>query len=321
MAPHCGFELIFLPGERSAGKLRKLLIYLINAWKTLQVLRVKRPDVVWIQLPQVPLMWVALFYRKLFNRRALVIADCHNKMFRPPWSKFPFGIRLLSRCNFVLVHNDEVYKDAIALGISPDVTMVIEDPPAFFDKAAQVSPDKDIARPLLVFPASFAEDEPIKELLEAAAMVPSASFVITGNVLDCREQALIVNAPENVSFVGFLDREAFDRLLLSCDAVIALTRFDGIQLSVCGEAVGAAKPMLISDTVTLRRLFPEGNIFVQSDSAQAIAAGVHRLLGSLQSLSEKATTANFRLTNWWIEQRGQPLMRNIHTELTSIATQ
>ncbi|RNC73209.1 MAG: glycosyltransferase [Desulfuromonadales bacterium] len=316
MAPHCGFELLFLPVERRVGKLRKLLTYLHNAWKTLEALRAMRVDAVWVQLPQVPLLWVALFYRRFFNQRATVIADCHNKMFRPPWSRFPLGISLLSRCDLVLVHNDDVLEAAVSLGVPRDCLEVVEDPPASFGTTpAQCGSFKEIPRPWLVFPASFAEDEPLRELLAAAAAVPDQSFIITGNVRNCREPELVAGAPANVHFVGFLSREEFDGLITGCDAVVALTRFDGIQLSVCGEAVGAGKPMLISDTSTLRRLFPAGGVFVRPDSPDDIASGARELMARLSELREAALEQRQELTARWFQTRGKQMLELVSAPL------
>jgi glycosyltransferase involved in cell wall biosynthesis len=311
MAPHCGFELLFLPVDRRVGKIRKAFQYLRNSWRTLQALREMRADAVWVQLPQVPLMWVALIYRALFNRRAAIIADCHNKMFRAPWSNFPMGVSWLKRCDIVLVHNDDVLRQALALGVPMNKLSVVEDPPAHFEKTGECSVMKDIPRPWLVFPASFGDDEPIKELLEAAAAVPESSFVITGNVKNCREQEVIASAPANVHFVGFLSRDDFDALITSCDAVVALTRFDGIQLSVCGEAVGAGKPMLLADTSTLRRLFPCGSIFVKADDAAEIAWGAKKVVAAKGQLKEFVMLQRRDITRRWWENRGKRLMGQV----------
>jgi len=315
MAPYLGFEPFFLPLERRAGKLRKLFIYLGHAWRTLEILISARPDVVWVQLPQVPLLWVALLYRRLVNCRSWVVADCHNKMFRPPWSKFPFGIRLLPHCNLVLVHNDDVFDVALSMGIPRRCLEVVEDPPAVIGSVTGPLLLKDIPRPWFVFPASFAEDEPLGELLAAAGAVPDVSFIVTGNVRDCRETGIVRSAPTNVHFAGFLSKDEFDGLISGCDAIVALTRFDGIQLSVCGEAVGAAKPMLISDTKTLRRLFPKGTVFVRSDDPAAIAAGVKQLLARLPELRETAQAQRQEISARWMTQRGMRLMELLSTAL------
>ncbi len=274
MAPHCDFDTVFMPVERRLNKIAKAYRYFRNGWDMLRILREQRPAVIWLQLPQVPLLWVALFYRRAFDRQATIIADCHNAMFRPPWSNVPFGLSLLAKCDIVLAHNPDVMEAAVKLGVERALLMVVEDPPASFASApAPLALSIDLPRPWLVFPASFATDEPIAELIAAARLTPDVSFLITGNLKNCRNPELLAQATPNVRFMGFLSREDFEALIQHCDAVIAFTRFDGIQLSVCGEAVGAGKPMLISDTGTLRRQFPKGTVFVNSADPEDIAKG------------------------------------------------
>jgi len=310
MAPHCGFELLFLPVKRSTGIFAKGAQYLRNGWQTLLTLREKRPDVVWIQLPQVPLLWVALAYRLLANRRATIVADCHNKMFRRPWSAFPLGVRQLRRCDVVLVHNDDVLGQALALGVPRKKLSVVEDPAASYGEPKPCTLFPEIPRPWLVFPASFNEDEPLTELLQGAAQAPELSFLVTGNTRNCKDRSLIANAPKNVHFVGFLPTADFDSLITGCDAVVGLTRFDGIQLSVCGEAVGAGKPMLNSDTGTLRRLFSAGSVFVKDDAAQ-IAAGAREVIARQSELAREVLAHREAMTATWLESRGKGLMETI----------
>ena len=311
MAPHIGFDVVFLPVERRLGKLMKLRVYLGHAFTMMRMLSANKPDVVWVQLPQVPLMWVALAYRALIRRDAVVVADCHNAMFRAPWSKVPFGISLLSRCDVVLAHNDDVKQTAAELGVAPSRLMVVEDPPASFEETGRFVGVSEMPRPWFVFPASFAQDEPITELLEAARLVPEVSVLITGNTRNCRQPGLIDSAPENVRFLGYLSGDDFDALMVDCDAVIAFTRFDGIQLSVCGEAVGAGRPMLVSGTDTLKRLFPAGTVFVDSNDADDIARGFRVLASGKTKLAEDMVEFRERVTTEWNEQRSRPLIQRI----------
>ncbi|GIZ52518.1 glycosyltransferase family 4 protein [Noviherbaspirillum aridicola] len=312
MAPHCGFETVFLPVERRAGRIAKLRNYLRNSLAMMSMMLRQRPQAVWVQLPQVPLLWWALLYRALVRRDAVVVADCHNAMFRPPWSRVPLGLSLLSRCDVVLAHNADVAQSALDLGVDPERLMVVEDPPASFLGTGSFDPGAGVPRPWFVFPASFAKDEPIAELLEAARMQPGVTVLITGNVANCKDQELIRRAPANVRFVGFLSRQDFDALMIGCDAVIAFTRFDGIQLSVCGEAVGAGKPMLISNTATLRRLFPKGTVFVDTDRAEDIAAGFTQVLERREELAAEIDKFGTEMRDHWLQTRGRPLLRRLN---------
>jgi hypothetical protein len=311
MASYCDFQTVFMPVEKRTGRVAKALTYLRHSWTMLNMLRQQRPTVVWIQLPQIPLLWVALLYRAIFNRDAKIVADCHNAMFRPPWSKVPMGISLLSRCSFVLAHNTDVLETAVALGVPRERLTVMEDPPASFPPTATLGINIALPRPWFVFPASFAADEPIAELLAAAREAPEVSILITGNLKNCREPHLVANAPANVRFLGYLSRTDFEALIVNCDAVIAFTRFDGIQLSVCGEAVGCGKPMLASNTKTLRTLFPTGTCFVDSTNPLAIANGLRVVAEDRHQLAMAMVMLRATAIENWCSSRCAPLIESI----------
>lgn len=303
MAPHCRFETVYMPVQRRQGRLAKAATYLRHGWATLKLLRSQRPAVVWVQLPQVPLMWIALLHQRLFAPDSIIVADCHNAMFRPPWSKVPYGLSLLSRCNVVLVHNSDIREEAVRLGIAPQRLLVVEDPPAHFGLNSPTATNLRADRPWLVFPASFAEDEPIKELVTAAERSIPVSILITGNIHESRYSTLPALAPRNVRFLGYLERSEFEGLIANCDGVIAFTRHDGIQLSACGEAVGAGKPMLISNTATLRRLFPIGTVFVDSQDSASIAKGINDFVSNKAALTEEMLSLRRSFIDNWTTTR------------------
>jgi hypothetical protein len=311
MEPFCGFELVFLPVRRPVNRLRKAMAYLGNAWTTFSILRQRQPDVIWLQLPQVPLMWVALAYRFLVRRKPVLIADCHNAMFRPPWSEVPLGIALLSSCDIVVAHTDEMMEVAARLNIPEGKLMVVGDPPANFSANASAIPPIDLPRPWVVFPASFSEDEPIHELVAAARQTPDVSVLITGDYKNMDKLNLHETAPRNVQFLGLLPRAEFDSLLVNCDAIVAFTRLDGLQMSVCGEAIGSGKPMLISDTMTLRRLFPLGCVFVDSSNPQAIADGLRQLVMKRIPLEGQAIELRLRMQADWSNVQVKKLTNRI----------
>lgn len=307
MARYFGFQNLFMPIERRKTRFSKLITYIRHSWSMLSILRRERPSVVWIQLPQVPLLWVALLFRRFFQHDIKIVADCHNAMFRPPWSKVPFGVSMLSQCDIVLAHNMDVMATARGLGVDHTRLFVVEDPPATFPTGTSLSFKIELPRPWFVFPASFADDEPIAELLDAARKVPDVTVLITGDSRRCKEQNLIEDAPHNVSFLGYLSRGDFEALIVNCDGVVAFTRFEGIQLSVCGEAVGCGKPMLTSDTSTLRALFPTGTCFVDSASPLDIARGLRLLATQTEKLSAEMLDLRAKFLADWLKNRCQPL--------------
>lgn len=310
ISAHLRMELFFHPIPKRTPKLTKALNYLGAAYATWCRLLVVRPRIVWVQVPQTPALWVAQLYRLLVCRDAKVIADCHNACFRAPWANIPFGMSSVRRADYVLVHNESLRSIALEHGINDEKLVVLEDPPARFKATEKDVFPCNAVKPWGLFPAGFADDEPIQELIEAAAKQPNVTFLVTGNTANLKNRDLLKLAPANLNFLGFLSREDFDLLVLTCDFVLALTKFDGIQLSVCGEAVGAGKPMLVSDTPLLKHLYPAGSEYVQP-TAESIAAGVQRIIGRLEEAAAEMAAFRDTTETRWKKERFEPFFRQI----------
>lgn len=314
MADDAGFECVFLPIS-AKGRVGKVWAYLKNLIQTVGALRAARPGVVWVQLPQVPVLWAALLYRWLLRRDAKIVADCHNAMFRPPWSRFPLGLSLFRYCDCVVVHNEMVEAQALALGVPGQRILVVEDVPPQINREDAVPEPKCLERfpkPWVVFPGSFAADEPIGEVLDAARQAPDITFVVTGKTHNARKHGHDISAPPpNVVMPGFLALEEFDRLLRHADVVMGLTKIEGIQLSVCNEALGYGRPLVISNTDLLSSLFGESARVVDSQSPTDIVAGVRDVLGDPIRFASRSRRHAAMRREMWARQQLAPLRQRL----------
>ncbi len=284
MADLAGFDCVFMPlAYKGKSHLRRAGYYAVLFWQTLQLLRARRPPVVWLQLPQMPLLWAALLYRALFCRGVQVVADCHNAVFKPPWSTLPLGVSLLARADLVLVHNDNVLAQALSLGVPAARMRVLEDVPPLRDLAALHDiPPVPAAfagqpHPWVLFAGSYGKDEPVAEVLQAARELGSGVVAVTGRLGNAAKNGHDVSAPPpNAVLTGYLPLADFDALLLHCDVALALTREDGIQLSVCNEALGFGRPLVMSNTRLLCRLFGAAGVAVDSADPADIVRGIRQ---------------------------------------------
>ncbi|MDP2006067.1 MAG: oligosaccharide flippase family protein [Rubrivivax sp.] len=279
MADAAGFDCVFLPlAYKGRSHPRRALHYAALFVRTLAVLRARRPPVAWLQLPQLPLLWAALLYRALFDRRLVLVADCHNAVFRAPWSRLPLGLSLLARCEAVLVHNRDMHAAALALGVPAARLRVLEDvPPRRAEGPPPPVPAAFAGRPhpWVLFAGSYGHDEPVAEVLQAARELGGGVVAVTGRLGNAgRNGHDIARPPANVVLTDYLPLADFEALLVHCDVVLAFTRFDGIQLSVCNEALGFGRPMVVSDTPLLRELFGQAGVMVDSADPAAIVRGV-----------------------------------------------
>jgi hypothetical protein len=288
MSDSLGFEVKFFRLSFSIRWL-KPFEYLIKSVQTLVFLFQCKPEEIWIQVPPVPLLNVVLLYKFIRNGQVRVVGDCHNSMLRRPWSVWPGAIAALNRCDLVLVHNEAVVDTVCNLGVKRELVSVLEDAPATFGGDVTF---KGCVGARILFPASFSEDEPIDELIAAAKMASEITFSVTGNPERARGRFDLSKLPSNVELTGYLPLAEFERRLLEADVILALTRHEGIQLSVCNEAVGAAKPMVLSDTAILRRLFGAVAVMIDSSRPHEIACGCRDAIARAPELSRK--TAEFR---------------------------
>ncbi len=303
-----GMECLFLPiGYAGRNRLAQAWNYLRLFARTVGALRSRRPVVVWVQLPQVPLLWAALLYRALFNPAVKLVADCHNGMFRPPWSRVPMGLSWLARCDLIVVHNSDMLLAALAAGLPAARTLVLEDVPPWRGEAPTVAPPDIFAarpRPWVLYPGSLKGDEPVREMLLAAEALDDGAVVLTGPQANAHKYGHdISRLPPNVVMPGFLPVEQFDALLAHADVVLALTKLEGVQLSVCNEALGFAKPMVVSDTVLLRNMFGSAAVMVDSNDAQSIAQGIREAWNRRAELAQSASKlARQRRDDWLTKQ-------------------
>lgn len=297
-----GFDCWFMPVPKSS-KLVKAFHYLRLLVTSIARLKSVAPDIVWVQLPQVPALWAALIYRALAGKAVKVVADCHNAQLRPPWSTFPLASWSLKQCDAILVHNEAMFAKAAKLGWRMDRVLVLEDVPA----VGKAQPPIGLAvahikapKPWVLFPGSFAADEPIKEVIEAARLAPELTFIITGRPERARLNGHDIDTlPPNVILPGFLSLELFDDLLREANVVMGLTKEEGIQLSVCNEALGFNKPLVTSNTQILSKLFGKAAVLVDTKIAASIAGGCTEAVESASAYAIKsAALSSERVESW-----------------------
>jgi hypothetical protein len=301
LASYFGIKVEYVTSGFSSKAL-KGLDYLVKSVKTLGLLHRERPDVVWVQAPPTFIPHLVLAWRRVMAPSMVVILDCHNAVIRPPWSKVPFHGWALRSADLSIAHNADVVGPLTALGAPADQVMVLEDRSAGLSESAGVTAKRaEGTPPLVLVPCSFAKDEPIEQLLEAARRTPGVRYVVTGNPKRSHEE-LVAGAPPNVEFPGFISKRDFDALLHSCDLLIGLTTLEGVQLSAANEGVAAGKPMVLSHTQTLRSLFAGASVFVDPLDAGSIANGVEDALGRWAQLEAGMRELRLRRDERWLKQ-------------------
>ena len=228
-----------------------------------------------VQLPQGPLLLEAIILRRLLGCK--VVADVHTGfLLSEDWKgrllNAPF-VGLLDKVDLILAHNK------IQLNLIPEKlwskTRVVYDPWPFIQNSRATKANSKY----IVFPASFATDEPIKEVIQAIeASDVHLKMYITGNYK--RQRDLTKLASNRIIFTGYLADEDFNRLLAGATAIIAGTKREYTTLMSAWEAVAYNKPLALTATSTLKSIFKDYAIFYYWKSSQSIVKAIEKTVES-----------------------------------------
>jgi len=236
----------------------------------------------------------------------LVVVDRHttfllNRKYRlSPWL---VTFKLLNRitlrfADVTIVTNDFLAQLVFEYGGRP---YVLQDKLPELEAAAEDTyPVAEGVRTVL-FPSSFAEDEPIGEILDGVARVedPPLHLYVTGRV-ERAPRDMVRRAPPNVTFTGFLPDDEYLSLLQSVDVVLVLTTAEHTMLCGCYEAVSAGKVLVTSDKKVLRNYF-RGAIFVDN-TAPSIAEALDRPNHEMVESRERMVSLREDLRDSWAER-------------------
>jgi glycosyltransferase involved in cell wall biosynthesis len=252
--------------------------YVLQAIRTLQILFGERPEAVHVQNP--PFVCGLVVYVYCVMTGARFVTEHHSAAFDPPWDWAGPMQRFVARRAVTNIVTSEHWADIMrAWGAN---SLVMHDP---FLELPEGAPYPLAEGFNVVFVGTFADDEPIEEVVRAAAKVPDVKLYVTGNLRKA-PPGLVDAAPDNVTFTGFLDmNREYLGLLRSADAVMVLTTRDNtLQLAGC-EAISVGKPLITSDWAYLRALFEQGAVFVDP-CAESIAAGVREVRARHEALAK-----------------------------------
>lgn len=331
MCQTLGFHLRFVNGIRRTGRLKftarlwKCVEYVTKFVETIAICIARRPRLCIVQNPPFFAIYAAWIGMLLSFRKPRLIADCHNAVFRPPWSRMTGAHFCLKLCQSILVHNEDIFQMLPRIGFNVPHALVLETRPTC------VAPDdnsRQFESPVLqsifakkdhktlIAPLAWKDDEPIEELVKLGAELPDFQILLTG--MKGLRSHLRQNAPPNVIFTGFLSASDYELAMLRSTLVVGVTTIDGIQMSVANEAVGMGRPMVLSGTNTTRKLFYKGAVYTQGHTAKDFSNAVKQALDSLTTLSADAISLREeRLHRWDLQADRFLQMANIQTRNVS----
>jgi glycosyltransferase involved in cell wall biosynthesis len=242
--------------------------YCVLVSRTFRLVRKARPGVIYYQNPSLILSALLATMKFLGLTRARLVGDFHNAGVYPPVARFlvPWIVR---NSDLVIVTNSNLESAIKALG---GKCMSLPDPIPQLDGARR-APTVTAHGFDVFFVCSWAPDEPIVEVLNAAKVIaqrqPEMVLSITGRP-KLERIGWTEPVPSNVRLTGFLSEHDFEQRLL--DAAVVLDLTTRADCMVCGayEATSAEVPMVLSDNPPTRAYFRKGALFT-SNTAASIA--------------------------------------------------
>ncbi len=282
--------------------------YTYQAIQTLRLLFQKRPQVVFVQSP--PSFAVLFVYIYCALTGGNFVVDTHSDALqRAYWTRPGWLHRFLARQAVATIVTNEYFAQMIREWGA--TAMILRDIPTTF-------PSDDSFQGLngrfsIVVISTFAFDEPIEEVLEAAANLQDIDFYVTGK--KSRADAdLLAQAQANVHFTDYIPDESYYALLNSGDAVMCLTTRDNTMQRGACEALSLGKPIITSDWPILRNYFHDGTVHVPN-TADGIRQGVQQMQGSYQSYQKGIDTLQKQQQQEW-QRKADQLANLIHEAMT-----
>lgn len=260
--------------------------HLVKAGRTLAKFAIRGPGTILCFQAHPLISLTALVYKVFSGCR--VIPDLHTAAYIN-YDVFPVNLlnSLLWRsCDLVLVHNERSRKFLIQNRpfLAPRL-FVLEDPiPQFSESTKEASARWKKAGKTAVVISRFSADEPIEAVIEAARMCSDVCFYMTG---DYRKAAMSIrnSGCENLSLTGFLPFEDYVALLDACDIALALTTREYTLLSGGYEALSLDKPLIVSDTKTLKDYFGHFSVYTDN-TASGMSRSISHIFGKLEFYRE-----------------------------------
>jgi glycosyltransferase involved in cell wall biosynthesis len=251
----------------------------------------RRPRVVFVQSPPSPAVMAAWAYAKVTGARFVV--DAHSCAMRSVyWTRPRWLSRALTRDAAATIVTNAHYAETVRA--EGGRSIVIRDVPMTGAPATTAAAPGGAFEVMVV--NTFAPDEPLDRIVEAAANLPEVRFSITGDLR--RIGGTAPPAPPNVTFTGFVSDDEYRRLMGSAGAVMCLTMHDHTMQRGACEALWAGRPIVTSDWQLLRDYFDEGTVHVDN-TPDAIAAAVRAVAADPERYGREIEDLQRRRRDEW----------------------
>lgn len=263
---------------------------------------VRKFDVIFVQIPPIHCALTAFCYCKLLGKK--IIFDTHSGIFfyKGLHQKLYFKLycNLIKKINLNIVHNEDIFNKNC---FKKSNTIVLEDKLSF--EPTTFIPDEPRCIGIIT---SYGKDEPIDKILIAVERLPNIKFYMTGDCKKIRKK----NLPKNIYLTGYLSDIEYENLLRQMNILMVLTNRTDTVLCGAYEAVSLAKPLITSDTITLKKYFNKGTIHTSNSPEEIIQAVNNAIINYPKLYEEMLELRNEKEKSWEIQyQQIDKLLKEI----------
>ena len=303
-----GAEYINL-GRVDKPLIMRLLNLLKNFFKTYVILHKRKPHIIFTFHAHPFITLVAIIY-KLTNG-CKVVPDLHSAAYLDCY-RFPLIILtrwIWNQSDLLIIHNErsvEYFEQNIS-GFSEKL-YVLEDPiPTLPEK---IKKNKQLRHGMTkgVLISRFSSDEPVVEFIEKIKGIKNFQLYITG---DYSKENIIPSDydSEKIIFTGFIDDQEYWTLLNSAKLIIVLTTREYTLLSAGYEALSLGKPLLLSDSKTLREYYGNFVEYLPDDSLN-IFNSIQKVIDRCDHYNQSMLKLKLKKTHEW-EGKANQLMDKV----------
>jgi len=243
--------------------------YIIYIKRTISIFT-KGYSTVFVQNPSIVLSFVGICLAKLTSTQ--VVIDAHNAGVRPLEGRFfllqVFNRWILRQASFVIVTNPHTQLFLKGFSIS---SFVLPDPLPSMLIDSKVCRSNELKYDIFVV-CSWSEDEPIKEYLNAATLLPDLSFAFTGKFNNFFAKNKDLNIPGNVTMLGFVSESDYIWMMKHANVILDITTRE--DCLVCGayEAISLDKPILLANSFVNKDLFGDAAFYSEVTVEELVSA-------------------------------------------------
>ncbi|SDW60029.1 glycosyltransferase [Marinobacter mobilis] len=260
---------------------RSIKRYIRSSFKTLEIIKSNKPDVIFFQNPSIALA-LLLVLTKYYHKAKLVM-DAHNAGVYPLEGRFKL-LQALARwlirgVDLTIVTNSHLAEIVKEVG---GEFFVLSDP---IPKISCADRKCSYPKEYILFICTWAEDEPYIEVLEAIRSLSKLDIDlrVTGKAPDS-----IVHRfkDRNIILEGFVSEKNYEALLCNAKLVIDLTTRSNCLVCGAYEAAAVGRPAILSDDKTTREVFSNGFVFTKNNEHD-IARVIEESINLVPDLEDK----------------------------------